>query len=353
VAGIVGIDDDAGLMWYMARSGDNPMKTQLHRVRLNGQDDTRMTDPSLNHTVRPSPNSRYFVDVAQTHNKPPVTSLLDRDGNVISVLSTSDVSRLQELGIQPPELFTFKAADGVTDLYGMLNKPSNFDPSKKYPLLISVYAGPNTNGARENFSPGSALTEYGFLVASLDSRSANGRGKRFLDAIYEKLGIVEIDDQAAGVKALRERPYVDGSRVGIFGTSYGGYASAMAIVRHPDVFQAASASSPVTDWRHYDTIYTERYMWKPQENTSGYDEGSVMTYVDNLKGRLMLYYGTADNNVHPSNMMELIQALQRAGKSFDVQVGPDRGHSGINQYRMMEFFIANLVLHPEAMMGSN
>ncbi len=228
----------------------------------------------------------------------------------------------------------------------MLHKPSNFDPSRKYPLLVSVYAGPATNGAYERFAVPNPLTEYGFLVATLDSRSAAGRGKRFLDAIYEKLGTVEIDDQAAGVRALAERPYVDGARVGIFGTSYGGYTSAMAILRHPDVFAAASAASPVTDWRNYDSIYTERYMWLPQENAAGYDAGSAMTYADRLTGRLMIYYGTADNNVHPSNSLQLIQALQSAQKSFDVQVGPDRGHSALNPYRMMEFFIDNLVLRP-------
>jgi len=118
----------------------------------------------------------------------------------------------------------------------------------------------------------------------------------------------------------------------------------MAILRYPEVFAAASASSPVTDWRHYDTIYTERYMWTPQGNKFGYDAGSAMTYAENLEGALMIYYGTADNNVHPSNSMQLIQALQAAGKSFEVQVGPDRGHSGINQARMMEFFIEHLVL---------
>jgi dipeptidyl-peptidase 4 len=353
VAGVVRIDEKKGVLWYMARSGDNPMKTQLHRVQLNGQGDERVTDPALNHSVSPSPDGNYFIDVAQTHDRPPVTNLLDATGEVVAELATSDLARFHELGLQAPELFTFKAADGVTDLFGMLSKPSNFDPSKSYPLLIGVYAGPNTNGARETFRPGSALAEYGFLVATLDSRSANGRGKRFLDAIYQKLGMVEVDDQAAGVKALRERPYVDGSRVGIYGTSYGGYVSAMAIVRYPDVFQAASSASPVTDWRNYDTIYTERYMRTPQENPGGYDEGSVMTYVDNLKGRLMLYYGTSDNNVHPSNMMQLIQALQKANKSFDVQVGPDRGHSGINQYRMMEFFIENMVMHPEELVSSN
>lgn len=352
VAGIVSVDEKANVLWYMARSGDNPMKTQLHRVGLDGKKNLRITDPAWNHSVRPSPDHRFFVDVAQTHDIAPVSSLIDAKGKLIAQVAKSDLARVQELGVRPAELFTFKAADGVTDLYGMLSKPTDFDPTRTYPLLVSVYAGPHTNGARENFALSNVLAEYGFLVASLDSRSAGGRGKRFLDAIYEKLGTVEIDDQAAGVKALRERPYVDGSRVGIFGTSYGGYASAMALVRYPEVFQAASASSPVTDWRHYDTIYTERYMWKPQENTSGYDAGSVMTYVDNLKGRLMLYYGTADNNVHPSNMMQLIQALQAADKSFDVQVGPDRGHSGINQSRMMEFFIESLVLAPESMAGS-
>ena len=188
----------------------------------------------------------------------------------------------------------------------------------------------------------SALAEFGFLVVSMDSRSAAGRGKRFLDAIYQKLGTVEVDDQAAGIRSLWDRPYVDRNRVGIFGTSYGGTVSALALLRHPDVFQAASASSGVTDWRHYDTIYTERYMWIPQENRDGYEASSAMNLADKLEGRLMIYYGTADNNVHPSNAMQLIEALQAAGKSFDVMVGPDRGHSGIHPERMMEFFIDNL-----------
>ena len=131
--------------------------------------------------------------------------------------------------------------------------------------------------------------------------------------------------------------------MGIFGTSYGGYASILCLLRHPDVFQAACASSPVTDYRHYDTIYTERYLWTPQENKAGYDAGSAVALADKLKGRLMLYYGTADDNVHPSNTLQLVKALQKAGKSFEVQVGPDAGHSSITRDRMMEFFIENLV----------
>ncbi|MEY3283368.1 MAG: Prolyl tripeptidyl peptidase precursor [Acidobacteriota bacterium] len=342
VANIVRVDEAAGLLYYLARSGDNHMKMQLHRVGLDGQGDRRLTDPAFNHTVDIAPDGRHFIDIAQAHNAPPLTRLMDGEGKEIEVLAKSDLTRYDQLGLKRVELFTYKAADGVTDLHGILHFPSNFDPSKRYPLLVSVYAGPATNGARETFLTPNPLTEYGFLVATLDSRSAAGRGKRFLDAIYQKLGTVEIDDQAAGVKALHARPYVDPGRVGIFGTSYGGYASALAILRHPEVFQAASASSAVTSWHHYDTIYTERYMWIPQENAAGYDAGNAMKMVGNLKGRLMIYYGTADNNVHPNNSMQLIAALQAAGKSFEVQVGPDLGHTSIRQDRMMEFFIEAL-----------
>ena len=259
------------------------------------------------------------------------------------MLATSDLSKFDQLGLRPAGSSPLPRRTARRSCTASC-KPSNFDSTKKYPVLVTVYAGPATNGARETFTTPSALTEYGFIVLSLDSRSASGRGKRFLDAIYQRLGTVEIDDQAEGVKALWDRPYIDRNRVGIFGTSYGGYASGLALLRHPEVFAAASSSSPVTDWRHYDSIYTERYMWLPDENKAGYDAGSLMTYADKLKGRLMLYYGTADNNVHPSNMMQLVTELQRSGKSFDMQVGPDRGHSGINTDRMMEFFIENLVV---------
>jgi dipeptidyl-peptidase-4 len=210
---------------------------------------------------------------------------------------------------------------------------------------VSVYAGPGWAGASERFSTPSPFTEYGFLVASFDTRGSSGLGKKAMDAIYMHLGVVEMDDQAAGVKSLWDRPYLNKERVGIFGTSYGGYASALCLLRHPEAFAAASAGSAVTSWYQYDSIYTERYMWIPQENKDGYEAGNAMKYIDNLKGRLMIYYGTADNNVHPTNAMQLIQGLQRAGKSFEVQVGPDAGHSGLRMERMMEFFIENLVLN--------
>ncbi|MFM8302544.1 MAG: DPP IV N-terminal domain-containing protein [Gemmatimonadota bacterium] len=344
VAGIVKVDEEAKQLWYYARSGDNFMKLQLHRVGLDGKGDRRLTDPAFNHTVMVAPNGRHLVDVAQTHAIAPVTRVLDATGKVVATVAESDLSAFTAAGFRAPEMFTYTAADGTTPLYGMLHKPSNFDPSKRYPVLFSVYAGPATNGAREVFGPPMAWTEMGFLVVTLDTRSAAGRGKMALDAIYEKLGEVEIDDLAAASRHLAKLPFVDGQRVGIYGTSYGGYASALALLRHPDAFHAASASSSVTSWHHYDTIYTERYMYTPQANPEGYKKGNAMEYAANLRGRLMIFYGTADDNVHPNNSMQLIQALQRAGKHFEVQVGPDVGHASINQQRMMEFFIQSLVL---------
>jgi len=343
VGDVIHVDETAGLVFYTARSGDNPMKPQLHSVSLDGKGGRCLTDPRLHHTVNVAPSGQHFIDVAQTHDSPPVTSLRDADGKLVAELARSDMTKFKKLGLKPVELLKFKAADGDTDLYGMLHRPSNFKPFKKYPLLVSVYAGPGTTGARETFTLPNVLTEFGFLVATFDSRSASGRGKRFLDAIYLKFGQVEIDDQTAGVKSLWNRRYVDKKRVGIFGTSYGGTASATCLMRYPDVFHVACSSSPVTDYRNYDTIYTERYMWLPQENKEAYDAASLMTHVKNLKGRLMLFYGTADNNVHPSNTLQLIHALQRAGKSIEVQVGPDQGHAAINRDRMMEFFIENLI----------
>ncbi len=344
VANIVRVDEPAGVLWYMARDGDNHLKLQLHRVGLNGKGDVRITDPAFTHSVTLAPDGTHVVDVAQAHDVAPMTRMLDANGKVLAELAKSDLTKFDSLGLRKVEMFTYLAADGKTSLHGMISFPSTFTPSRRYPVLMSVYGGPASPATSENFTMPSALTEYGFITVSLDSRAAGGTGKRTLDAIYMKLGQVEMDDMAEGLKALAKRPYVDGTRMGIYGTSYGGYSSAMMLLRHPEVIAAASASSAVTAWDHYDTIYTERYMWIPQENAEGYMLGSAMNYADKLKGRLLIYYGTADNNVHPNNAMQLIKALQNAGKSFEVQVGPDAGHSGVNNQRMMEFFIENLVM---------
>jgi dipeptidyl-peptidase-4 len=383
---IVKIDEARNVMFYMARDGDNYLKMQLHRVGLDGKGDVRLTDPNFNHSVAscngggggrgggtpPPPaaggagagaptgascgisaDDKYFVDVYQTHDQPAATQLVDMTGKVVAQLGKADATKFDQAGFKKVEMFTYKAADGLTPLLGTIAFPSTFDPSKKYPTLIAVYGGPasGSNTPTETFTLPSANTEYGFLFVSLSSRAVPGVGKKVLDSIYLKLGITEMDDMAAGIQALWSRPYFDQDRVGMYGTSYGGYTSATMILRHPEVVTAASASSPPTSWYNYDSIYTERYMWIPQENQDGYEGGNDVNFAKDLKGRLLLYYGTADNNVHPSNSLQLIQALQRAGKSFELQVGPDLPHSGVNQQRMMEFFIENLVVHPERLMA--
>jgi dipeptidyl-peptidase-4 len=371
---IVKIDEAKRVMFYTARDGDNYMKLQLHRVGLDGSGDVRLTDPKFNHTFASceaggggrrggggpgagggtpscaiSGDDEHIVDVYQTHDQPPATRLLDSAGKVVAELAKSDTSKLEQLALKRAEQYTYLAADGKTTLYGQIQFPSTFDPAKKYPTLIAVYGGPasGSNVPTENFVQPSATPEYGFITVQLSYRGVPGMGKAMLDALYLKLGVTEMDDMALGIKALWSRPYFDKDRVGMYGTSYGGYTSATMILRHPEVVTVASASSPPTAWYNYDSIYTERYMWIPQENKDGYEAGNDANFAGNLRGRLLLYYGTADNNVHPDNSMQLITALQAAHKSFEVQVGPDRGHSGVDNQRMMEFLIENLILHPE------
>lgn len=344
VSNIVKVDEKAGLMYYMARSGENHMKMQLHRVKMDGTKDVRITDPAFNHSVNIAPGGKHFIDISQTHNTPPFTNLIDAKGKVIAELAKSDISKWEELGLKTVEAFTFTSADGVTELHGLMHFPSNFDSNKKYPLILANYGGPATNEFSENFIYPNALTEYGFLVVDIDGRNVRGRGKRLLDQLYGNLGVVEQDDFAEGIKSLYGRPYFDKDRVGVYGTSYGGTTAAMSLLRFPDVYHAAVSNSSVTDWINYDNIYTERFMNTLENNKAGYDAFNLMNYAKNLEGELMIYYGTSDNNVHPSNSLQLIKALQDAGKSFEVQVGPDRGHTAVSTDRMMEFFIRHLVM---------
>lgn len=344
VSRMVKVDEKEGVLYYMARSGENHMKMQLHRVGLNGKGEVRLTDPAFNHSVSLSPTNNHFVDVSQTHDIAPFTNLLDRKGTIVAKLAQSDMTEFEKLGLKKVEVFTFTSADGETMLHGMLHFPSNFDPLKKYPLLLSNYGGPSTNEFRETFVYPNSLTEFGFLIAEIDGRNVRGRGKKLLDQLYGNLGVVEMDDFAEGIKSLYDRPYFDKDRVGAYGTSYGGTTAATSLLRFPGIYHAAVANSAVTDWRNYDNIYTERYMNLLSDNAEGYAAFNLMNIADQLQGDLMIYYGTSDNNVHPANSLQLIKALQEAGKSFEVQLGPDKGHTRLNTDRMMEFFIESLVL---------
>lgn len=336
---ILRVDEKKGLIWYVGRGGATPGFGQVYRVRLDGSGNKRLTDPKLSHTVQLSPDGTAFIDREEAFGVPPKVQLCDGEGKTIRQLGSADISDFTNGGFKPAELFSCLAADGKTTIYGYIQKPSDFDPNKKYPVILSVYGGPDSGGGRERFLGNSPEAEFGFVHAWIDGRGTKGRGRDFRESVYGKLGVVEIDDQAAAMQQLAKLPYIDGSRIGIEGTSYGGYASVMALLRHPETFAAAVAGSPVTAWYHYDSIYTERFMDTPQNNPDGYRLGSAMEYAKDLKGKLCLYIGTADDNVHPSNTWQLINALDRASKPYTLYAGVDQGHSGLRFDRRMEFFI--------------
>jgi dipeptidyl-peptidase-4 len=345
VQSIIKVDEEAELVFYTATSGDHPLNTHLHRVRLNGRNDTKLTSRPLNHAgIQISPDNEFFIARFEALDTPPTTALYDMRGRERAILGESDISAAEAADIKFPELFTFKAEDGVTDLYGRLHFPANFDPNREYPLLLSIYAGPASRAVYNTFSPVNAICEFGFLVAQIDARGTSGRGKAFESLGYLKLGIVEIKDQADGVRHLTQRPYIDENRVGIYGHSYGGYMSALALVKFPDVFQVGVAGAPVTDWKNYDTIYTERYMRTPQENPDGYRDGSCLTYADQLEGKLLILHGLVDDNVHPANTWQLIEAFQSADRSFDLMIYPRSRHGLIRSATTLrwEYLIKNL-----------
>jgi dipeptidyl-peptidase 4 len=332
-------------MFYMALGGEVAGSPQLFVLDRRTGQTKRLTDPAFSHRVTPSPDGSHFAVVSESADQPPVSRIIDAEGKELFVLARNEAPDLSSVGYRPVQPFTFKAADGNTTLHGVLHYPHNFDPAKKYPVIASVYGGPLSafsTGFQNSYRTPNGLCDYGFFVVELENRGTQGRGREFKNAMYRRMHVT-VEDMAAGIRSLSRFPGVDLQRVGIEGTSYGGYASLLALVRHPDVFHAAVSSSCVSDWRNYDTTYTERYMDLLENNPSGYQE-SAAKYASQLQGALLIYYGTADDNTHPSNTLQVVAALQQAGKTFEVQVGPDRGHSGVDRRRMIEFFIEHLVM---------
>lgn len=337
--------DETGL-WYTVADGKNPYYHQLYHANADGSMPKRLTDPEYHHGVAISPDGKHIADAFENESAPPVLRMLDASGKVTKTLTSASLNEATAK-VKPIQWIKYKSFDGTTDLWMEVSLPVDYKPGTKLPVLFGVYGGPIPGRAPSiTYSMPDITTGAGFAVVDVRMRGGNGRGRAFRQAIYKNLGKVEIDDIAAAAAALKDQPWADTKRVGIYGSSYGGYSSAMCILRYPDLFQAASASSMVSDWRNYDTTYTERYMGLLEDNKAGYDFGSAMTYAKDLKGWLMIYYGTADNNTHPSNSLQLSDALTKAGKYYEVQVGVDAGHSGLNKSRMMEFFIERLVMNP-------
>lgn len=339
VSTVIDVDEEeGGWLYYYAYSDPHPLCAQVHKVRLDGSGQMALTARSFNHSrFSASPDGKWFTVQYETVETPPSTALYSMEGELVSVLAEGP--RVEN---NLTELFSFKANDGVTDIYGVLHKPEDFDPRQKYPLIVAVYGGPGSRAVRNTYQSGTRDTRRGYLIARIDNRGTAGRGKAFKGAVYGKLGDVDIQDQADGVRYLRQRVYVDGKRVGIYGHSYGGFMAAIGILRHPDAFQVAVVRSAVTDWRHYDSIYTERYMNLPKDNPDGYAKGSCMTYAKEFEGKMLIMHGLIDNNVHATNVWQLIEALDKAGKKYESRFFPTAGHGTGGSDTQWEFFDRHL-----------
>jgi dipeptidyl-peptidase-4 len=348
VTGILEVDEEDGWV-YFSGAENRGMESHVYCVRLDGTGFTRLTIEPGMHRASFSPGGKYFTDSFSSWKTPRRLTLHKPDGTLIRELGKSILTEdFRSLDLIEPEHFTFKSADGLYDLDGILYKPAHFNEKETYPLIMSVYGGPGAKRVYDRFvldDGNQALAQLGFIVASIDHRGISGRGKAFQNLMYMNLGQIELADHVAAVKYLGKLPYVDENRVGIFGHSYGGYMTCIALLKAPEVFQVGVAGAPVTDWRNYDTIYTERYMRRPQDNPEGYEKGSCLNYAKNLIGYLFIHHGAVDDNVHIGNSVQLLRELQKYNKKFEFMLYPEQRHGiRIRTYgeSRVEYFIEHL-----------
>ncbi len=351
-----GVDEARGIA-YVTMAVENGRERQLFHVRLNGGAPVQLTQGAGWHQADVSRDFAYFTDTYSTQLTPPTTTLYRTDGARVSVLDDNQAltERLAAYGLPEADFLTVPAADG-TPLNAYLVKPRDFDPARQYPLLIHTYGGPGSQevvdrwGGTERLWHHYLAETYGVLVAGVDNRGTGGRGKAFKTLTQNRLGILEAEDQTAAARWFGQQAYVDSTRLGIWGWSYGGYLSLLAMTYGdgPETFHAGIAVAPVTNWRTYDTIYTERYLSTPQLNPTGYDAGSPTTYAANLRDdqELLIVHGDADDNVHVQNTMAMVDALQAANKPFEMMLYPGRNHgiyggrTRLHLYTMMTRYLA-------------
>ena len=330
VTDLYGLNEKSGLLYFQAAK-ESPIKREVYRIKLNGSGLSKLSPNSGTNRAAFSSGFQYFILTHSSANTPANISLHSSDGKEIRNLkdNASLKSILSQYDISAQEFFSFKTSENI-ELNGWMIKPQNFDPNKKYPVLMYVYGGPGSQTVNDSWGGANylwyqMLASQGYIVVSIDNRGTGARGESFKKLTYLQLGKYETMDQIEGAQWLQKQPYVDGSRIGIWGWSYGGYMSSLCLFKGAEVFKMAMAVAPVTNWKFYDTIYTERYMQTPEEN-SGYDENSPISHVDKLKGKYLLVHGTADDNVHFQNSVEMVSALQKANKQFDLMMYPVRNH---------------------------
>jgi dipeptidyl-peptidase 4 len=324
------VDEAHGYIYFLSNKDSVP-ETRLYRVSLADKHIERITKDPGTHDVIVSPDASRFVDTYSNITTPPRQDLYRADGTLIAPVDENKVAALASYDLSRPEFLNVTADDG-TKLYAMMIKPSHFDPARKYPVLVDVYGGPQVQYVRDEWTGNNFLwlemmAEKGYLIFSLDNRGSYNRGHAFETPIYHQFGKVELEDQLTGVKYLQSLPFVDGNRIGIWGWSYGGFMTLDALFNAPGVFKAGVSVAPVSDWRLYDTIYTERYMGRPQDDPEGYSQSSPANHAGALVGKLMLAHGTGDDNVHFANTSEVINKMIQNDKyPSDLAIFPGRGH---------------------------
>jgi len=331
VTSFYGVDEKNGKVYYQA-ADQSPLTRHVYEVALDGSAKRNITPYSGTNRVQMSSTYDYFVNTNSTINTAPTYTVYDRALKIERVIEdNAGIASLQkEYGAQKAEFFSMKTVDG-TSLNGYMIKPANFDSRKEYPVFMTQYSGPGSQSATDSWKGNNywwyqSLAQNGYIVACVDPRGTGARGEEFKKMTYMKLGHYETIDQIEAAKYLAKQPYVDGSRIGIFGWSYGGYMSSLCILKGNDVFKAAIAVAPVTSWKWYDTVYTERYMRTLSENEAGYNDNSPIYFADKLKGNYLLVHGIADDNVHFQHTAEMAAALVKANKQFDTYFYPNRNH---------------------------
>ncbi len=327
------IDERTGWVYFLGSDdAARPYDQHLLRVRLSGGDRQRLTKATGAHQVSLAPSLRYFVDTHSTVARPSRSELRQVDGHVVLELTRSDIRPLKDAGWQPPEEFRVLAADGETELFGVLLKPYPFDPARKYPVIDYIYNGPFSTWVPRTFNDHrlhntQALAQLGFVIFLVDGRGTPGRGKAFQDVVYRNFGRHEIPDHVASLRQLAaDRSYIDLDRVGIYGGSWGGYMTLRALLLQPDVFHVGVATNSLVDLYDHEATGIEGYMGLVEENRQGYEYGSNLRLADQLRGHLLLIHSTSDVNVTLSTTMKMVEALIRAGRHFNLQLLPEQTH---------------------------
>ncbi|KAA6333150.1 Dipeptidyl aminopeptidase 4 [termite gut metagenome] len=357
VDSFLGWDAESDTFYYESNE-ESPLHNAIYKINKKGKK-TKLSKMKGTNTALFSANMKYYVNTYSTMQTPPVVTLNNNEGKVLKTLV--DNSKLKQLlaeyDLPTREFFTFTTSQG-TELNGWMMKPADFNTSTKYPVLMYQYSGPESQQVVDRWETAESggnigwetyMTSKGYIIVCVDGRGTGGRGVEFAKCTYLNLGMKEAQDQVETARYMGEQMYVDKSRIGIWGWSFGGYIAIMSMSKDVPVFKAGAAVAPITDWRYYDKIYTERFMRMPKENTEGYEAASAFTCIKNLKGKLLLIHGTADDNVHFQNTIEYSGQLVQADKQFDMQVYNNSNHSiyGGNTRlhlftRLTDFFLENL-----------